>query len=167
MCCRGPCSRLSSLAIPATWPFISPSNPRWAATMCQARCLVPGMQGKDKTSSLPSRCSLGREEDRIGFETRQILDLKPCFPLITQVKVFVLSLSFPICRLYSLIHGVNTGIKGDYRCKHPVPRTERGFMSKSCWQLRQPRGVEWGALCCFIPELLCKSFHGESRKEQF
>ena len=55
----------------------------------------------------------GREEDRTGFENRQILDLNPCFPLITQDKEFVLSLSFPTGRLYSLAHGADTRIQGD------------------------------------------------------
>ena len=81
--------------------------------MCQAWCSVPGMHDKGKTSSLPSRRPPREGEDRIGFENRQILDLNPCFPLITQGKVFVLSLSFPTGRLYSFTHGANTGIQGD------------------------------------------------------
>ena len=81
--------------------------------MCQAWCSVPGMHDKGKTSSLPSRRPPREGEDRIGFENREILDLNPCFPLITQGKVFVLSLSFPTGRLYSFTHGANTGIQGD------------------------------------------------------
>ena len=68
----------------------------------------------------------GREEDRTGFENRQILDLNPCFPLITQDKEFVLSLSFPTGRLYSLAHGADTRIQGDWRREHPEGSVSKG-----------------------------------------
>lgn len=47
--------------------------------------------GRRWCSSLACRHCPGREEGRIGFVIRRSLDLNPCSPFITQIKVFDLS----------------------------------------------------------------------------